>query len=283
MDNLFFSTNLTASSASLRDWIGLAIGLWASSFVILGLYRLYFHPLTGFPGPKLAALTLWYETYYDVWLRGKYVFKIKEMHEKYGRNPFDVSFAARPKEFTGPIVRINPYEIHIDDPEFYHQFYSSRKLKKYGWYYKVSGVADVSFVTEDHKDHRQRVGIYKNLFALRSIHQFEPQIRLNIDKFCVTLEDKMERNDNINVSHAYRALTSDTITSYIGLAPNPLSKDANLGETYRKYGRIVAESSVVVRHFPPLAYFRLLPGWLITRLSSNFSILKSHLEVSSMF
>lgn len=52
-----------------------------------GIYRLYFHPLAKFPGPKLAALTLWYETYYDVWQRGKYVYKIEEMHKKYGINP----------------------------------------------------------------------------------------------------------------------------------------------------------------------------------------------------
>lgn len=176
---------------------------------------------------------------------------------------------------------MNPHEVHIDDPDFYHDFYSSsRKLKKYPWYYKVSGVAEVSFGTEDHEVHRRRVGVYKNLFALRSIHQFEPQIKVNIDKLSNLLEDKAKANGIVNVSHAYRVLTSDTITSYIGLAPNPLLEDENLGEAYRKYARIVTESSVLVRHFPPLAYFRLLPGWFVTRLSSDFGVLKNHLDVS---
>lgn len=48
------------------------------------IYRLYLSPLSHFPGPNLAALTLWYETYYDVWHRGKFVWKIAEMHKKYG-------------------------------------------------------------------------------------------------------------------------------------------------------------------------------------------------------
>ena len=122
--------------------------------------------------------------------------------------------------------------------------------------------------------------MYKNLFALRSIYQFEPQIKTNVDKLCALFKAKAGENEPINVSHAYRVLTSDTITSYIGLAPNPLLEDENLGEAYRKYARIVTQSSVLVRHFPPLAYFRLLPGWFVTRLSSDFGILKNHLDVS---
>ena len=46
----------------------------------LGLYRLYLNPLAKFPGPKLAALTLWYEFYYDVVKRGRYTWKIAELH-----------------------------------------------------------------------------------------------------------------------------------------------------------------------------------------------------------
>ena len=73
------------SSATFGVTIGVGFGIWALSLFALGVYRLYFHPLAKFPGPKLAALTLWYETYHDVWCRGKYVFEIKEMHKKYGR------------------------------------------------------------------------------------------------------------------------------------------------------------------------------------------------------
>ncbi|TVY90608.1 Cyrochrome P450 monooxygenase, partial [Lachnellula willkommii] len=57
--------------------------------VILGLAvvvvrRLYFSPLSKFPGPKLAAATILYEAYYDVIKYGQYTFKIKELHKKYG-------------------------------------------------------------------------------------------------------------------------------------------------------------------------------------------------------
>ena len=53
--------------------------------VVYGIiYRLYFHPLAKFPGPKLATITYWYEFYYDIIRRGQFTFKLRELHEKYG-------------------------------------------------------------------------------------------------------------------------------------------------------------------------------------------------------
>ena len=52
--------------------------------ICIGVYRLYFSPLAKFPGPRLAALTLWYEFYYDVIKHGRYTWRIAEMHQQYG-------------------------------------------------------------------------------------------------------------------------------------------------------------------------------------------------------
>jgi len=48
------------------------------------IYRLYAHPLAGFPGPRLAAATFLYEFYYDVVKSGMYIWEIERMHQKYG-------------------------------------------------------------------------------------------------------------------------------------------------------------------------------------------------------
>lgn len=67
-----------------------ASAAWISSslFLIylasLVIYRLYWSPLAKIPGPKLAAATFWYEFYYDVVRRGRYTWKIGELHEEYG-------------------------------------------------------------------------------------------------------------------------------------------------------------------------------------------------------
>lgn len=52
--------------------------------ISLAIYRLWLSPLARFPGPRLAALTLWYEFYHDVLRGGQYGRKIAELHEAYG-------------------------------------------------------------------------------------------------------------------------------------------------------------------------------------------------------
>lgn len=50
----------------------------------LVLYRLYFHPLARFPGPKYAAISRWHEFYYEVVKKGQFTFKVQELHKQYG-------------------------------------------------------------------------------------------------------------------------------------------------------------------------------------------------------
>ena len=77
------TTNLDAS----RLAAGLAI-LALSYSIGLFVYRLTLDPLAKFPGPKIAAMTSWYEFYYDWWCEGHYVFEIEKMHQKYGKDSF---------------------------------------------------------------------------------------------------------------------------------------------------------------------------------------------------
>ena len=70
-----------------------ALGLiWVLYLFGLAAYRLYFSPLSKFPGPKLAALTKFYELYYDVVRQGQFTFQIQKMHKKYGTTAALVQF-----------------------------------------------------------------------------------------------------------------------------------------------------------------------------------------------
>jgi hypothetical protein len=77
---------IMALLAHLQDNWRVAVIASFLLYCFLGvLNRLSFSPLSKFPGPRLAAATLWYEGYYDIVKGGKYIFKIKELHKKYGK------------------------------------------------------------------------------------------------------------------------------------------------------------------------------------------------------
>jgi hypothetical protein len=108
------------------------------STVFGAIWRLYFSPLSKFPGPKLAALTLWYEFYYDILRGGMYIWEIERLHKIYGmlaRETLDKNNNDPPGR---PHHRISPYELHVCDPEFYEKIYASgpHQRDKYKWQVK---------------------------------------------------------------------------------------------------------------------------------------------------
>ncbi|KAJ5520363.1 hypothetical protein N7463_000816 [Penicillium fimorum] len=67
--------------------------------LVMVIYRLHFHKLSKFPGPRLAAATGLYEIYFSAWGPGIFECEIENMHRKFG-----------------PVVRITPDEVHIQEP-----------------------------------------------------------------------------------------------------------------------------------------------------------------------
>jgi hypothetical protein len=74
-----------AAVMTLLQVIETTVALASLATVVEALRRLYFHPLAHIPGPKLAALTWWYEFYFDQIQPSRYVFQIQDLHKQYGK------------------------------------------------------------------------------------------------------------------------------------------------------------------------------------------------------
>lgn len=106
--------------------------IWSCHWLGTVIYRLKFHPLAKFPGPKIAAATYLYEIAWDYFGNGAYLFECERLHEKYGEYSFQTSTVCNHLSinFPGPIVRINPSELSIKDPEYYNQLYVTGAVRR---------------------------------------------------------------------------------------------------------------------------------------------------------
>ncbi|KAI1328950.1 putative cytochrome P450 [Xylariaceae sp. FL0255] len=166
--------------------------LYFACFVV---YRLFLHPLASFPGPKLAAATIWYEFYYDGVQIGQYTFKTREMHEKYG-----------------PVVRISPSELHINDPSFIDTLYAGGSVRrdKYEYFATQFGV----FGTVHHNMHRLRRGAMNRFFSKASVTKLEPAIHQKVDKLCRQLSTHFGSKKPVELNMAFSCFTTDVVTTY---------------------------------------------------------------------
>lgn len=122
--------------------------LFLSYHLLQILYRLTFHPLSAFPGPKLLAISRAYEFYWDVLHHGRFWTRLPLLHAKYG-----------------PIIRIGPDELHIQDPEFFKELFAFRPLDKYAMAARQFGLRKAMFGTEEYKTYVGRRKAFGDAFG----------------------------------------------------------------------------------------------------------------------
>ncbi|KAI0103057.1 cytochrome P450 [Nemania sp. FL0031] len=170
---------------------------WGVYFAGLVTYRLYFHPLSHFPGPKLAAATGWYEFYFQYWLDGQYIFETERMVKKYG-----------------PIIRVNPEELFIHDAEFYNELYvteSTRRTNHYDNFAQGIGFDGCHLLTVEHDMHRARRKPLEPYFSKMGVSRLQSMLA----EVALHLETRLRQytgtGEVIRLDHAFTAYTGDII------------------------------------------------------------------------
>ncbi|KAI0884561.1 cytochrome P450 [Annulohypoxylon maeteangense] len=184
-----------ANLLTLRHIVA-AVITYLASFV---LYRLFLHPLARFPGPKLAAITRWYEGYYDIIQNGHYTFKIAELHKEYG-----------------PIIRISPYELHVNDPAFFEQLYrQDGRWHKYSWAMDAFGAKGATLFTVDHELHKSRRQPLGPFFSKAKVASRQDLIHRHLLKFCGRISKFANSGETFNLGAAATAITRDVANEFI--------------------------------------------------------------------
>ncbi|KAH9216249.1 cytochrome P450 [Leptodontidium sp. 2 PMI_412] len=210
-------------------------------------YRLYLGPLSQIPGPKLAALTGWYETYFDCLKKGRYWVEIEEMHRQYG-----------------PIVRISPWELHVNDPDWNEPYKISSRVDKYHWYYKFVGSSDAAFGTADHDLHRVRRKAQQGYFTQEAVANFDGHLKSICNKLRSRLEEFKGTGQPVNLSNAFRSLATDVVTEYCFHKSYNLLDEPDFAASFQRAIRDFPAIGVWHRHFGLiLDIFAAMPRWLV--------------------
>lgn len=197
--------------SSVFDLFVLSLFLSLSYLIVTAIWRLYFHPLARFPGPKLAAVSYWYELYFDVVKSGKYLWELERLHGIYG-----------------PIIRISPDVLQIRDPDFFDVLYAGggAKRDRRPKAMKGKGHATALTATIEHDVHRMRRGALNPYFSKASIYRLENTIMDKVRVLCTRLGQYAGTNQVLEMGTPFTALTLDIITDYaLGQSWNCLEEE----------------------------------------------------------
>ncbi|GAP91979.1 putative cytochrome p450 [Rosellinia necatrix] len=175
----------------------------------------------------------------------------------------------------GPIVRINPNEVHFNDAEFINDIYPTTRRKTdkpsfVGW---RSGTPDSIVATLRHDTHRLRRNSISAFFSDASVGRVEPNIKKRLTRM-LERWDKLGRGGGVvlKMSTVFQAYASDIITSYaFGDCFNFLDDD-DWGEEYFSSQDKYFKLTHIFGCFPfVIRIVNNMPSWIMGIFIPNLS------------
>ncbi|PKY05790.1 benzoate 4-monooxygenase cytochrome P450 [Aspergillus campestris IBT 28561] len=233
----------------------LAIGL----LLLRCIYRLYLHPLSKIPGPKLAAVTRLPEFYYDVVRGGKYLWQVEKMHKKYG-----------------PVVRINPNQVHVNEPSFYSEICASGGRKRDKSLTSVGGfgLSEALPSIIDHDHHSRRRKQLNPAFSKKAIVEILPLVQQKVGLVAEHVEAAYhgENDGVVDLDAEFTGLAADTVTQYTFGKDLGFLKDTKFSNVITSSMREMTDQFHLNRFFPWLpGFIQRLPSFFICWLRPNLA------------
>ncbi|KAM0689458.1 hypothetical protein Q7P36_010329 [Cladosporium allicinum] len=222
-----------------------SIVVWLVSVLI---YRLHFHPLAGFPGPKLAALTSAWEFYH----RSCLVETIKECH----------------RTFDSPVIRVGPNELHFGDAFHFHQIYKSQeKFTKEPTFYRRLGVPGSILSVTDTEAHRDLRNLLSPYFSTRALDAKLDKMLSKCDAACQNVSRSIEMSQLIDTQNLASRLTWDLVSLMVfGEDYGTLEAVDRKSDVLDELGQYLS-SIAYLKHIPHLTDILLMvPPWRSTKM-----------------
>ncbi|KAI1378646.1 cytochrome P450 [Hypoxylon crocopeplum] len=238
-------------SSGLGAWLA---GLLVAAWLCKCLFRLCIHPLSGVPGPRLAACTsLWLAWHTYV---GDECTVIYRLHEQYG-----------------PVLRVAPNDVDIADGDAVEPIYVEKggfqKTEAYSKF-DIDNHATI-FSTQTLAARAGRAKAVSPLFSTASIRNSQSVLASVVDQFIARIQREGRTGKPINVLNMTRSMALDAVSAYL---------------FQEQYGAVSEDTShmsaspFVDAYVGVGAFFNLLPGWLGDKLMVLIDMVTSDVETA---
>jgi cytochrome P450 len=240
--------------------IALALATLAVYETCVVIYRIFFHPLRRFPGPKLAAATHLYEAYFNILKApgGQFMYQLSHLHDIYG-----------------PIVRITPDEVHVRDSGWLDVLYTGPGPVRNKGPRAVNASRTTGSVaaTPDHSVHRARRTAIGPYFSKHAVSSMEGQVIGKTDLLCQRLREKAKTDQVVDIWAALTACTLDIISEYCyDQSWNALDGE-DLGTRWRTFFGGEFEGVMARIHFPFVyRMMELIPLFIVRKLVPDVAL-----------
>jgi cytochrome P450 len=161
------------------------------------LYRLFLHPLSNYPGPKLAAVS---NLPYVSWvMTGNLHSRLRELHDQYG-----------------DVIRIRPNSLTYRAPQAWMDIYGHRKhgdlpFRKDPQFFTPAPSGSSHMINANEADHTRQKRLLTHAFSDKSLREQQPLIVSYIDLFISKLQEHADGEKVANIEELLNFLTFDII------------------------------------------------------------------------
>lgn len=171
---------------------------------------------------------------------------------------------------TGPIIRISPYELHVNDAAFLDTLYNRQKgiWHKYDWSVDAFATKGATIWTADHTLHKNRRLPLSPFFSKVKVSSQQEMIMRHVEALFDRFSGFAASQKTVDLGAAFTAFVRDVVNEYIfGKHYNDLGKeDFNAGMVAAaQAGGLLWRTTKFIRFFGP--FMRSIPPQWIMAVS----------------